>query len=378
MQWLRYRLQRMTTTTTASSSDTSPAVCLNPTTDLVIVAGDISHDLDIFTETLSLLRRHCHVLFVPGNHEAWCQPSSPQDTPTTSWEKLEQCLDICRSLQVYVDPVYIDDGTVHGQHSVWILPLQSWYDGSLSFDEELCAGFDVWPWADFKRCVWGPDFPAIANPSTLARIPHGVANYFLECNRVNVWQPWQRHVTAARTFHNDGVDQRPLASPMQPLNVITVSHFLPNQQCLPDWKDLQSPTFSDAWLDHGAGAMSAKFAKVAGCDTLDLQLRRELLPLLKDGGQALHVFGHSHRPKDFVWNGIRYVHNPLGKPRERELHMVAPDVDFACVWNVKQQGMVSGRTVIRYWEEYGGGKEMLWQRMALVNPGRYQQQNGLV
>lgn len=312
--------------------------------DLLILAGDISHQPSTFRSSLKILRERCQVVFVPGNHEAWLDKQNDESTTIkSSFAKLESIYDICREENVLVDPVYIE-----GSSNVWILPLESWYDGSLSFDESLCQGFEHWPWVDFARCVW-PGFPPSEGPQT-ARIPSGLVEYFLERNQQYILDPWKQHL-----------EDHPQTSDA---TVMTISHFAPNIQCLPDWKDLSATQFqTEEWLDHGAGSMSAKFAKVAGTALLDQQLRTYVKT------EHLHIFGHSHRPKDFYFESIRYIHNPLGKPRERELHMVPPDVTFQILW--EQGKVVPGPTIVRYWEQYGGGVDMLRQRLERVRPGRY-------
>lgn len=384
---------------------------LDPT-DLLIVAGDISHHLTTtFQTSLRLLRSHCRVLFVPGNHEAWLTAEDQQQQHgngrpiCTSLDKLEACYEMCRQEDVYVDPIWIPSSptastmnttlvatgtsdfnpTTATTKGVWILPLESWYDGTLSFDESLCQGFAHWPWVDFAKCKWPLDqFPPanqqVGDPNNMGKIPVGLVEHFLRRNEERIWAPWQRTVAEQSELPTTG------ATPHPPRDcaLITVSHFLPNQQCLPDWKTLSEPVFSNPnWLDHGAGETSAKFAKVAGSTHLGAQLEHYQ--------PDLHIFGHSHRPKDIVLplntttatrggfhTSIRYLHHPLGKPREREWHMIDPNVTYRKVWDTTTSSSspwAPRHPVIRYWEEQGGGVEALRERLARERQARRQRAN---
>jgi len=389
LEWLRDRM--------------SPSKSNFTSQDLLVVAGDISHDLEILEQSLLYMReRGCQVLFVPGNHEAWMSKHE-RKVMASSLDKFRAVLQVCKDNGVLVDPCYVtassppasssnidsDDINRYPQNPIVILPIQSWYDGTLSFSERLCRGFEHWPWMDFLRCRWPDRFQ---NPLG-SRIPSGLVEHLLESNEKNI-RLVRDTLLQSRQQQEDKESDIMTAG----LSLMTVSHFLPNKQCLPDWADLTAHQFDvENWLDHGAAEMSAKFAKVAGSSLIDDQIR-SILPNQDDdrtaGGQKqqqqqrrlrrhLHVFGHSHRPKDFTYKGIRYIHNPLGKPRERELHMVSPDVDFQLLWDCdaartgdgsnSSDGMVPGERILRYWEEKGGGKEALWERMRLVRPGRYGQ-----
>lgn len=346
------------------------------------MAGDISHEIDLLEISFRmLLRTGASILFVPGNHEAWLSSAELQESPSlsssTSLAKLDRIYDLCTKLGVLTGCTVVG-GTDTRPHPLWILPLASWYDGSLSIEgcEDLCEDFPKWPWVDFLRCRWGQDFPpSYRKGDILRKIPHGLTEYFLQQNEGHVIGPFQSAYGVAPERMKDHA------------GIMTVSHFLPNKQCLPDWKDVQKVQFDrEVWLNHGGGGISAKFALVAGTELLDEHIRRtihvrqddainqdvadqsDIITTDGDGvcGSSfvrhIHVFGHSHRPKDFILNSIRYIHNPLGKPRERDLQMVNPNVDFQLVWDTTR-GEVDGDTVIRYWEEKGGGVVKLKERM---------------
>ena len=149
--------------------------------------------------------------------------------------------------------------------------------------------------------------------------------------------------------------------------------LLPSQQTLPDWKVPSSNTFRrEEWLDHPVPDVSAKFAYVAGSELIDEQIR-SILPgtcaqRTGNNKKQIHIFGHSHRPKDFVLNGIRYIHNPVGKPVEREMNMINDKLDFQLIWDCTESSgggeVMAENTITRYWEQYGGGVELLAKNMA--------------
>lgn len=312
--------------------------------DAIVVAGDVSADLDTLSTTLRLLRENlgCVLFFVPGNHEAWVGGSRLDRAGILdSVDKLERVRKTCVAAGAYCGDRGPGEATAGGRpfllgedhgSPVLLCPVEAWYDGSLEIAgcEDLTESFDTWPWVDFVRCVWPEKY------RTPRKIPSPeMVKALLDTEGTLA--------SAARRTLEERSD----------LGLVTFSHFLPVDRTLPDWKDVDADVFDrERWFDHGAGSTSAKFSLVAGSRLIDVHLRS----LRGDGGDHVHVFGHSHRPKDFEWEGVRYVHNPLGKPRERESGMVGIDVDFQLIWDTSHKGgMVRGPTIIRHWEERGGG-----------------------
>jgi len=249
-------------------------------------------------------------------------------------------------------------------------------------------GFEYWPWTDFVRCSWPQQYYR-RNSSNSKVMMHQempsskLVQHFLKQN--------EPRIKDISTYYQETSNNNAHDGNSNVAGLITFSHFLPNQQTLPDWKDLSNDEFQrQEWLDHPVPDISAKFARVAGSTLIDEQLRsifphQQKEKKLKHSNSRhaysadsnfkhVHVFGHSHRPKDFTYKDIRYVHNPLGKPAEREMNMISTNAGFQLLWDTTLtsssksdsetiSGEVGGEQIIRYWEEKGGGKKLLARKM---------------
>lgn len=134
-----------------------------------------------------------------------------------------------------------------------IYPLLGWYDGSFGTPtERIRAG-----WMDYRACRWPEGFDD-------RRIAH--------------------HLSALNEAHIPD-------SAAADTTVITFSHFVPRRDIIPSGRRLRT-------LLH----------PVLGSDLLEKQLRR--------CHSNLHVFGHHHLNLRAEVDGVTYVNNAFGYPRE--------------------------------------------------------------
>lgn len=241
--------------------------------DALLVAGDVSSDPEKLMHTLRLLRRRFReVAFVPGNHDLWV----PSGSTLSSLDKLHDLHAACLGEGIRVEPFEVDAGG----RPVRVVPLRSWYlkpeegDGSL-FLEKPGEDPTLRAWMDNYRIKW-------------KHLPTGVsaAEHILSLN----------HLPPPAT----AVFPAP-ASPV----TITFSHFLPRVELVfSDWAAFQE----DGRTSGHDRAPEFNFTRVAGCRQLDELLRRL--------GSSIHVYGHQHRNRDRVIDGVRYVSHCLGYPNE--------------------------------------------------------------
>lgn len=250
--------------------------------DLLIVAGDVSDDLERLKYALGTLReRFNRVFFVPGNHELWLR----QCGSSHSVEKFHRVVELCRRLEVTTQPQRIE--TAGSSSAVWVVPLLSWYvtpeEGSDSlFLPKPGENPDLTNWADRYFVRW-PSVAPCERP----------ANFFLRLN-----QPHLSHSFDAP--------------------VVSFSHFLPRVELMRrnEYERTRfGPEPPDLYPDFN-------FSRVAGCASIDVQLRNI--------GASVHVYGHQHRNRWRDIDGVLYVSNCLGYPPGP----LQDQSDTRCLWQV--------------------------------------------
>ncbi|KAH7826492.1 putative ser/thr phosphatase family protein [Monocercomonoides exilis] len=148
---------------------------------------------------------------------------------------------------------------------LWIVPLFSWFDSTLGEHEKL-AHKDIETmkgWSDYLFCKWPQGF----DPSELH----------------------DRNDEFVKSFDD-----------MTESTVISFSHMLPRRELLPP-----RPFLKYKFLPH-----------VMGSTRLEEQIRQL--------GSTIHCFGHSHINQELLLDGVRYVQNAMGYPKERETLDTSP------------------------------------------------------
>lgn len=231
--------------------------------DYLICAGDISHNLKLFSITMEFLsRKFKKVLFVPGNHDLWIRDKEAVD----SLEKFKMIRDICQSFNISQAPLEINTNST----SALIYPIFSWYtkpeEGNDSlFIPKKMEDTTLSMWVDNREIKW-PVFDGFSY----------AAEYFLSLNN--------------QTTIKNNYDVR-----------ITFSHFLPRNDLIFDLR--KAGGLKDPYPQFN-------FTRVAGSSAIDKQLRYVR--------SNVHIYGHQHRNRFRKIENVLYVSHILGNPKERK------------------------------------------------------------
>jgi len=222
--------------------------------DAIIVAGDITHKMDMFRDCLTCFKlKFGEVFWVAGNHDLWVCRQDVGMEFKTSVDKLEWCLQVCSELNVRTEPTRIQGSG----GSVWVVPLYGWYNS---------------------------DFDGQSTEESRKQCQENMSDTYL-C----AWPEDVRTVDEMLASRNTPVLARSFDAP-----VISYSHFLPRP-------DLMPPRARWGYRSFICDAVGSRL--------LEKQIRQL--------NSKLHIFGHTHINWDAYHDGIHYVQNAVRYPNER-------------------------------------------------------------
>ncbi|MEJ2543125.1 MAG: metallophosphoesterase family protein [Calditrichaceae bacterium] len=233
--------------------------------DILLLAGDVCHNLKQLQNTLLQLRaKFNRLFFVPGNHDLWIRGEPYQD----SLKKFEVIIGFCQKNDISIHPEKINN--------ISIVPLFSWYTGPDDGDDSL-----YWPkpGEDESNRMWSDNlFVKWPNHN----FPSSASQYFFKLN-------------------NEILIENYLDI------VITMSHFIPRKEMM---FAEYPPILDPGRIKKYDRSPEFNFSRVAGSILIEKQIRQV--------GSSLHVYGHQHINRDREIDGVRYVAHCLGYPNERK------------------------------------------------------------
>jgi Calcineurin-like phosphoesterase len=125
--------------------------------DVLVLAGDISHDLAVVEDTLRPFAGR-QTLFVPGNHELWAK-----DSEIRYLEELAECAARAGVTYLPAGPVRMNGVAFAGQTGWFDYSMRNHArDGEVSLDTYKKKRFGALRWNDGIRSKWPRDDEAVA------------------------------------------------------------------------------------------------------------------------------------------------------------------------------------------------------------------------
>lgn len=120
--------------------DDSGAQKYSRLTDVIIVAGDVTHKLDLFRETFELfVSVFAHVFWCPGNHDLYLTRDDRKREDSLA--KLERLFALCAQIGVHTRPARLvcesSAGVLQDAAGVWIVPVLSWHHSSFDTEPDI-------------------------------------------------------------------------------------------------------------------------------------------------------------------------------------------------------------------------------------------------
>ncbi len=126
--------------------------------DVLIVAGDVTHDLDTLESALARLGKAApRTVFVPGNHDLWCAAEGPTSRDKYERDIPERCaragVDALHAAPVEIDGVVFCGTTGWYDYSLRCKEL----DGTFTREDYVRGSWGRLRWNDKLRVHWPDD-----------------------------------------------------------------------------------------------------------------------------------------------------------------------------------------------------------------------------
>lgn len=237
--------------------------------DALIVAGDVSHDIDDFENVFSgLSRKFSQLFFIPGNHDLWIHNGRWED----SLSKLQHLFEFCDLMSIKTKPVRL--GKSDG-NPLWVVPLHSWYSQPGEGKDSL---YITKPGEDPSNRMWSDNY-YIKWPESKSKFKASV--HFIDMNNSSLKIKYDAPI-------------------------VSFSHFIPREEMMfseDRYMDLERIKKYDRTPQFN-------FSRVAGSALIEEQIRKL--------GSKIHIYGHQHINRDREIDGVRYISHCLGYPNERK------------------------------------------------------------
>lgn len=233
--------------------------------DILLLAGDVCHNLEQLQDTLLQLRaKFKRLFFVPGNHDLWIRGEPFRN----SLEKFEIIIKFCENNDISIRP--------EKHNNISIIPLFSWYTGPDDGDDSL-----YWPkpGEDESNRMWSDNL-FVKWPNS--KFPKSASQYFFNLNSEILINNYSE-------------------------TVISMSHFIPRKEMM---FAEYPPILDPERVKKYDRSPEFNFSRVAGSKLIEKQIRQV--------GSKLHVYGHQHINRDREIDNVRYVAHCLGYPNERK------------------------------------------------------------
>lgn len=223
--------------------------------DILLLAGDISDDMVLLEKTFQALKQRFLSVFYIPGNHDLWVRHYPN---ITSFDKLDLIKKVAADQGILMHPAHFE--------GVHIVPLYAWYDHSFGTPSKKLMAM----WKDHSACKWPNGFDA-------------------------------KQITATFTAMNEPISSTSnklvakLADSAHTKTIISFSHFVPNIELMPS-------------------RIPERFRlvyPVLGSDTIQEQIDRL--------GSHIHVYGHSHVNQHIRKDGVLYINNAFGYPRETSI-----------------------------------------------------------